>query len=353
MPRPAKIWKRKEDGWYYATIDGKQNRLAMGYEEALELFYKLRGEKKGKKKTGRIATTLDEARNAFLIHAAQTKAEKTIENQTAYLESFCASAGPGRRVHDIQPGELDEWAMSQGWGPSTQSSAKRTVMACMNFAYKRKMIVESPFWGIDRGRFQRKERILTAGEKQKIHGTIKGNLADFLHFLEWTGCRPFSEAGGLTASMVKWDEECIPLEKHKNQKKGKRRTIYLAPQALALLRRLAAEYPEGPLFRTKPTALYPAGKEWTRQAATKAMRRIEGRTKIPRLSVYAWRHTYITDCLARNMSPTIVAELVGSSVRTIHRYYSHVDQKKDALREAARKAVLSVSETSPAALPKL
>lgn len=217
------------------------------------------------------------------------------------------------------------------------------------FAFKRKLIVESPFWGIDRGTFERKERVLTPVEREKINGTVKGNMADFLHFLEWTGCRPFSEAGRLTAAMVQWDEECIPLEKHKNKKKGKKRTIYLPPQALDLLRRLARERPEGPLFRTRATSKFPEGKAWTRQAATKAMRRIEARTNIPKLTVYAWRHTYITDCLVKGMSPTIVAQLVGSSVRTIHRYYSHVDQKKDALREAARKAIASdIGQVAPA-----
>jgi hypothetical protein len=39
------------------------------------------------------------------------------------------------------------------------------------------------------------------------------------------------------------------------------------------------------------------------------------------------------------MSPAIVAELCGNSVRTIMRYYCHLDAEKNALREAAMKAV--------------
>lgn len=127
MPRPAKLWRRGQNGFYYTKIDGKQHRLSVDYEESLDLFHNLRQGRKKRKPTGKIQTTLDAAKNAFLSHAKRTKAEQTVQNQTAYLESFCAFAGAGRRVFDIKPDELDEWVLSQKWGPSTQSAAKRTV----------------------------------------------------------------------------------------------------------------------------------------------------------------------------------------------------------------------------------
>jgi integrase len=68
-------------------------------------------------------------------------------------------------------------------------------------------------------------------------------------------------------------------------------------------------------------------------------RKLEKRLNIPRLSPYAWRHTAITDALARGISASVCADLYGTSVRTIERYYQHLDQHKDLLREAARKAV--------------
>jgi len=34
-----------------------------------------------------------------------------------------------------------------------------------------------------------------------------------------------------------------------------------------------------------------------------------------------------------------VAELVGNTAKTIAKYYNHLDQKKNRLREAARQAV--------------
>ena len=70
------------------------------------------------------------------------------------------------------------------------------------------------------------------------------------------------------------------------------------------------------------------------------MRTIEAKTGVAKISAYCWRHTFITDCLAKGMSPTVVAELVGNSQRMVLRYYAHPEQKKkDALREAAARAV--------------
>ena len=59
---------------------------------------------------------------------------------------------------------------------------------------------------------------------------------------------------------------------------GKRRVVYLAPALLARLRELSAEYPEGTLFRTR------TGRPWNRKAAAKAMRRLEEKSGVPKLS---------------------------------------------------------------------
>src|SRR5436309_15041743 len=100
MPRPAKVWKRKDDKWYYATINGKQERLSPDYQEAQELFHKLRSDQKPRM-ARKLATTLEEACNAFLTYGKLTKAEKTYKNQLDYLQSFCDFVGKGKRIYDV------------------------------------------------------------------------------------------------------------------------------------------------------------------------------------------------------------------------------------------------------------
>jgi integrase len=332
VPRPAKPWKRKEDGFYYCTLNGKQEKLSANYDEALDLFHTLRANRKrAKRPAAKLSTTLKEVCDGFLELAQKTKAENTYRNQLAYLQSFCDRVGKHRRVHDIQGRELDDWVLAQGWALSTQAAARRTAMACFNWGVKNGLILESPLWGMPRGRYERRERILSAAEREKIRGVVKGNLKDFLCFLEFTGCRPFSEAATITADMIDWDQGSITFLKHKTASKGKRRVVYLPPTMLTHLKELAREHPDGPLFRTR------AEKPWSRPAAAKAMRRLERKAGVSRLTPYAFRHTAITDALAKGIPAHVVAELMGTSVRIISRYYAHLDARRDVLREAARK----------------
>src|SRR5262249_27161225 len=163
----------------------------------------------------------------------------------------------------------------------------------------------------------------------------RGPMADLVMALELTGARPFSEVCRVTAADVDLERATWTLSKWKNSRKqkGRKRVIYLTPPLVALTRRLIEKYPEGPLFRGQ------RGKPFLRQSVTWRFRGLREKLGIDGLSAYTFRHSYITECLAKGMSASIVAELVGSSVNTINKYYDHLDQKGDVLREAALKAV--------------
>jgi integrase len=324
----AKLWKRKQDGWYYTTINGKQEKLSLDYKEAREIFHKLRGQEK-KAPKGRLSTTIEEVCNAWLEYTKAERAPKTYENRLSYLQSFCDFVGKKVRVHDLKGQQLDQWTLKHGWGESTRAAARRTVMGCLNWGVKRRLLLESPFWGMERGHFRRAERILTADERRRISAVATNGLADFIQFVSLTGCRPFSEAAKVTAAMIDWQDKSITFEQHKTAHKGKRRTIYLTTALLARLRQLAEQHPEGPLLRTA------TGREWNRPAATKAMRRIEKKAKIAKLTLYSFRHSYVTDCLAQGLTPSVIGQLVGNSARVISRFYQHLEQKKAELRAAA------------------
>jgi integrase len=332
VPRPAKVWKRSQNGCYYAKINGKQERLSRDYGESVEIFHRLKSAAKKKppgRKARAVSATVGEVCDAFLELSQKTNAAKTYENQRGYLQSFCDHVGKGSRVYDLTGEQLDDWTLGRQWGESTRSAARAAVLACLRWAVRAGRITENPLADCRRGRCERRERILKADEKEKVRKVVKGGFADFLFFLEQTGCRPFSEAARVTAEMIDWEEGAITFKTHKNARKGKTRVVYLADPLLKRLRGLAALHSEGPLLRTRK------GTPWGRPAACKAMRRVEARTGIKGLTVYAWRHTYITDCLAKSMSVSIVAELVGNTTRTIERFYQH----KDLLRKAARDAV--------------
>jgi site-specific recombinase XerD len=102
-----------------------------------------------------------------------------------------------------------------------------------------------------------------------------------------------------------------------------------------LTRLLIRLHPDGgPLFRNDN------GRPWNRSSVRCRLRRIKEKVRIPELCAYLWRHSFVTEALERGVSIAAVAELVGhTSTATISRYYSHLDQKAEHLRQAAEAAV--------------
>jgi site-specific recombinase XerD len=60
--------------------------------------------------------------------------------------------------------------------------------------------------------------------------------------------------------------------------------------------------------------------------------------KLPRATIYAFRHSYCTDALAKGISANVLAELVGNSAVTIARNYDHLSKKRESMLAAAADA---------------
>lgn len=57
------------------------------------------------------------------------------------------------------------------------------------------------------------------------------------------------------------------------------------------------------------------------------------------LTAYVLRHTYATQALANGLSGPVVAALLGhTTTKMIDEHYSHLDQRGELLKEAARQA---------------
>jgi hypothetical protein len=79
------------------------------------------------------------------------------------------------------------------------------------------------------GLAQTQRAVFSADELLRIREFVKPDFADFLRALELTGTRPFSALATVTAQMVDWADETITFAEHKNEKKGKTRTIGSGP----------------------------------------------------------------------------------------------------------------------------
>jgi integrase len=334
MGRKSGIWLREQDGHYYTTIAGERIKLSQNKGEAETLFHQEMCARADRQGAPGVRLTMARVADLFLADAQEGKEPRTFQNQRYYLQSFVDSVGKRVKAHELKVNMVTRWLAGHDWNETTRSSARAALSACLNWAVREEHLDRNPLAGkLPRAHYARRQRILTREERERIRAAVKGSLRDFLYALEQTGARPFSEVARITAEMINWREGSIPFPKHKTRRHGKQRTVYLSQGMKELLTRLAEQHPEGPLFRTR------SGRPWTKGAVAKRLTRLAEKLGIPGLTAYAWRHTYISDGLSKGLSDSVVAELVGSSPRTIHRYYSHLDSYKDMLREAARKAV--------------
>lgn len=338
MARQPSVWTRGNTGWFYTTIKGEQIRLSQDKAEAERMLHRILADQEPDAKAEEVSVspTMKKICELFLEDALLEKGEETYKVQKRVLQSFLDSLKKGMKVADLKQMHVTEWFRKHPtWGGSYRTNGRKVLKACLNWAGKQGYIPrDHTITLMPTGRYERRERILNDAEKKMIRAEVRGDFADFLFALEQTGARPFSEIGKVTAETVDLEDGSITLTEWKNKKKtGKKRTIYMTPALKSLVERLVARHPSGPIFRNR------FGNAWRRDSVAVNLTRLAGKLKIPQINAYCLRHTYITDCLAKGMSASIVAELVGNSVKTIEKYYDHLDQKKDVLKDAAKKAM--------------
>jgi integrase len=314
------------------TVNGKQIKLALDRKEARQAFHELMAKPENKPiDTSRIS--FRKLADRFLEHCKGTMAEKTYVVRKFYLQKFCDHLGR-KAVADIRVEHFTAYeAKNPQWSQSTRTAVRSIILACLNWGADQEIIAANPVPKLKNGSYSRRERILTADERERIKAAASKPLRDFLEALELTGARPYSEIGSLTADMIDFETGTITFVKHKNAKKGKKRVIYITPQFEALLRKRLAMNPTGLVFRTQKKG------PWNADAMCEWMRKLERDLKIPRLTCYAYRHSFVSDALERGLTADIVGHLVGNKAATIAKHYDHLDQKREALKAAARKAV--------------
>lgn len=331
MARNSTLWRRKRDGAWMTTLRGKQHNLGKDKTEAKRAFHALLAKDAPPVVTARL--TVRKLADQYLAFIERTAAPNTFGTYLLYLQKFCDHLG-NRAVADLRVEHVTAWeAKNPRWSRSTVASVRAMIVSCLNWGVKQGVIEANPIPRLKSGRTERRERLLTAEEIGKVKAVASPAMLDFFQALDLTGARPFSEVARLTAADIDWAAGSITLAEHKNEKKGKTRTIYLTPPLEALLRRKCEEHPSGLLFRTTLDAPFAKGTmcRWLKRAAET--------TGVKRLNLYLIRHYAVTRALENGVTSDVAGELFGNSPATIQRYYSKLSEKKAALRAAALRAV--------------
>jgi integrase len=336
MPRPPRPWFRAERNAWFAQVDGKQVRLAIGRTNRPEAEKTLR----------RLLTARDECKpisagltvrdvcNLFLAHSAKRRAAVTVAGYERHLVSACRSFG-AERAESLPPHRVTTWLDGQtGWGDTTRFNAVTAVKAAFRWAKRSGYLAVNPIADLERPTPARREAVPTPEQLEAILDACGHERhRELLSALAWTGCRP-GEVYGLTAADVDLAAGTWTVQNKVGWKTGERtRTVYLTTEVLELSRHLVERFPTGPIFRNV------CGRPWTRNAVALLFRRIRRKTGLGReATAYALRHYYVTSALESGVPIATVAALVGHlDVTMISRVYSKLSQRREHLRSEAER----------------
>jgi integrase len=330
QPKP---WFRASKNAWYVQIGRRQVSLGKDEAEAHRRFYRLMAEE-GLDQARRPAADIQVAVlcDLYLDHSRRHHAPATYEWYRAYLQDFCDRYG-GLGVAALRPLHVTRWLEAHGWGQSTRRGAIAIIKRVLSYALAEGYIREDPLRSLKKPPMRRREKILSAEERRALlDATPDQPFRDFLTALQETGARP-GEVFSVTAADVDLEEGLWILLAHKARAKtGKARVIYLTPRMVDLCRRLVAAHPTGPLFRNTD------GKPWNRNAVRCRFRRLRRKLGLDAgVVAYAFRHSWATDALEKGVPIATVAELLGhSDTKMVSAHYSHLHERREHLRAAAR-----------------
>lgn len=330
MARDPGLWLRARDKVWMTTLNGKQVKLSADKGEARKMLHKLLAADE----TPRLSSGVSCRRllDTYLTRTGELKSAGRLKLMTRYFKRFCETFGH-RKAEVLKPYEVSDWLGKQELSDSTKALIVSMLRAGFNFGVREGYLPASPMKGVRKGKFARRERMLTAAELDAV--VAESCHADFLTVLRITGMRPFSECAVLTAGHLDREKKRAVLVRHKTaEKTGKPRVIYFPPAAWEIVSKLAEARPEGLLFRNS------RGGRLTCDAVNKHLREVCGRAGVERFPVYAIRHHLASSALGRGVPVDVLAAVIGNSPKTLRDHYSHMeaDAMADVLARAAQQA---------------
>jgi integrase len=321
-------WFREWDGWWYVTIHGQRVKLAKGEAnkaEALKRWHEVMavGAARDKGAENTIVVLAD-----LYLDFIEREHPASYAAHRRYLKSFI-TRWPHLTVASLTAKHVTAWLDSNPtWGQSSQNSAIRKIVACLNWAARpeQSYIDRNPIAKIRKPacRARGAEALIAPEDFAALLEASNERMRDVLLFLRQTGTRPGNLAR-IEAKTVRWEARCVRLERHKTgEKTGRPLIIPLTKPALEILRRLAKKHPDGPLFCTR------SGKPWTSKHLAEQFRRLrerlrkDGKVKGSPFA-YSLRHQLATDLLSAGVPDAHVAATLGhTSTIILHRNYSHI-----------------------------
>lgn len=336
LPKP---WFRKSSNAYYLTLNGQQIRLGTTKEEADEAYRTLLFER-GLNSVSKSKVTMRQLIDEYWAWAKSRCAHSTVDRRRPLVNSLWNFVPAALLAEDVNPILIDRWIETfDARSPSTVATRQTLASTILNWGVRMGMLSRNPLANMPRARARIRQDFLDAETVARVIKAAPNQEAhDLIVFLADTGARP-QEAFKAQACHLQGDKLVWPIWDSKGQRSS--RVIYLPERALAVVRRLAAAHPHGPLFRA------PTGSAWNKENTKRMLHQVRDDVGLKTLCATMFRHSFAHHRLAAGQDAAVVAKLMGHvSTDMVFKRYGHLDQG-NILAEAVA-AVPSLSQASQA-----
>ena len=337
MARTNEPWYRKSKDTWYLTVNGKKKSLQvkgeMNEKQAIEAWHRfmanpmpLEAPQKPREapQEEKDLSTVSAIVEAFLSDAKGRVKDDTLRGYRDFLSPFSDKHGKAK-ADTITAKMATNYANRDEWSNSTRNG----FLSVLSIAFR---------WAGHPIAKLKKPTMESRGDKALVSDTDHARLLEaapsyfkpFLSLLHLSGARP-SEVAAITSDNFDEEQSMIRLKEHKTSRHGKSRFIFLSPEAVAILRKQKAKYETGNLLRNR------YGMAYTKNAIVHMMASLRKKTGA-KGTAYGYRHSFATDALSKGIPDATVAALLGHSGTTmLHKHYSHLTSRTQALRDALGK----------------
>jgi integrase len=348
-------------GGYFAVLKGRRIPLAYGPEKDPETKKAAWEQFRKEQAAARTEVEGDHGTAGQILNAyyrdCETRklTENTLEWYFDVLQGFILDCGKVK-AKELRARHIREFlAKQKTWGDSTKKKALEILAGAFNWAENEELISRSPFrrkGGKDLDRpivdYRAKRAAISEEEHEAILDVCgRRSKKDFYwlcRFWWGTGARPAELA---LARADEWDENLKAFViraadpknrgRYKLARYKKDRVIYLPDDLVPAARKLVAtaeRRKEGYLFTNQRGEPFTAKKVMERFASirqTLSRRKVQVR---PGLTAYSYRHAFVTRWLVAGGDSQKLCQLINTSLIQLHRHYSHLFEKHEALRDA-------------------
>jgi len=327
--RPEPFYRTSKKCWY-VQFGKQQIRLGKTKREAYEEYDKLLADRHTLTPAVPVVLVLAQ----FLQWAQKRRSQKTYDWYQMHLQSFTKHVGKRLKVSALQPKHITAWIDHSHTrsSDSTRHGAIRAVQRAFNWAVKEGHLSRNPIANAEKPSPTKREVVITEKEFQGMLKMATDQAEkDLLTVLWETGCRP-QEIRIVAAKHFDEPQQRWVFETSNSKGKKVQRVVYLTDAALGITKRLAAQYPEGPIFRNRE------GQPWNKNSIRCRFRKFR-KLGIEGLCATAIRHSFTTHALARGVdSVTLASPLGHSDVTTLSRHYAHLIKRPDHMQKTIRLA---------------